>query len=145
MIAALSAPAPARAGSADEAIKARRSLFALMEFDLTRLAAMAKGDVAYEADQARRHAANLRSLTHYGFEDLFVAGSSNADKPGDTRALPAIWADGAAFGARAQGMRDAMAGLEAVAGDGRAQLGAGVAALGQSCVACHRENRAREF
>lgn len=144
-IVAIAAALPAAADLAKDSIDARRGFFTLLGVETGPLAAMAKGEIDYDPEQARRHAGNLQALATYTFPDLFVAGSSNADHPGSTRAQPEIWADGSTFAAKAQGLRDAVASLQSVAAEGRAALGGGVGALGASCTACHRAYRAREF
>lgn len=144
VVAALAA-ASAQADPADDAIKARRGFFTLLGAEIGPLGAMAKGEAPYDADKARRHAANLQALSGYRFGDLFVAGSSNADKPGATRAQPVIWTDAAGFGEKAEGLVAAIGALQGVAGEGQAALAGGVGALGKACGACHETYRAKEF
>lgn len=144
-VAAAFAAASAQADSADDAIKARRGFFTLLGAEIGPLGAMAKGEAPYDADAAKRHAANLRALSGYRFSDLFVAGSSNADKPGATRAQPVIWTDASGFAQKAEGLVAAITALQGVAGEGRAALGGGVGALGKTCGACHDDYRAKEF
>jgi len=139
------AAAAAKADPADDAIKARRGFFTLLGAEIGPLGAMAKGEAPYDADAAQRHAANLQALSGYRFGDLFVAGSSNDDKFGDTRALPVIWTDTAGFSEKAGGLVAAIGALQGVAGEGQAALAGGVGALGKSCGACHDTYRAKEF
>jgi len=139
------AAASAQADPADDAIKARRGFFTLLGAEIGPLGAMAKGESPYDADAAKRHAANLQALAGYRFGDLFVAGSSNDDKFGDTRALPVIWTDTAGFSEKAGGLVAAIGALQGVAGEGQAALAGGVGALGKSCGACHDTYRAKEF
>ncbi len=138
-------PMVAAADAADDAVKARRAYFTLMGANIGPLAAMAKGDVAYDAATAELHAANLGALGSMTIAPHFPAGTSKADRDGDTRALPAIWSDFDGFAAKAQGFAEAAAALQQVAGDGRAALGGGVQQVGASCKACHDDYRAQDF
>ena len=144
-VAAALAAASAQADPADDAIKARQGFFTLLGAEISPLAAMAKGEAPYDAALAQRHAANLQALSGYRFPDLFVAGSSNADKAGKTRAQPVIWSDAAGFSEKADGLVAAIAALQGVAGEGQASLAGGVGALGKACGACHESYRAKEF
>ena len=46
----------------DKAIKARQSVMQLLSFNLGKLGAMVKGDMAYDADQAMIAANNLKAV-----------------------------------------------------------------------------------
>ena len=133
------------AQSVDDAIAARRGFFSMINFNLAPLAAMAKGEMPYDAAKARQASANLSALGSVAIEGLFPAGSSNADKAGATRALPAIWSDTADFASKVNGLRNGIAAMATAVEGGQSALGAGVQALGGSCAACHRPYRAREF
>lgn len=138
-------PDLAAAQSADTAIAARRGFFQLMDLNLAVLDAMAKGDVPFDAAKAGTAAANLTALTGYALPDLFVAGSSQNEKKGATRARPEIWANTADFAAKFKGLQEAIPVMAAAAGKGRAEIGAAMQTVGGACVACHRGYRARDF
>jgi cytochrome c556 len=138
-------PSLADAQSADGAIRARRGYMQLISYNFGPLAAMAKGDIAYDAATAEAYAANLSTLAAYDASNLFPEGSSNADKPGDTRALPALWANMDDVGRQLTGFREAVAAISAAAGQGRGALGPAVATLGGTCGDCHDDFRARDF
>lgn len=142
-LAALPVMAPAQ--SADDAIAARRGFFQLVGLNFGPLVAMARGDIAYDAAAAEANAANLSALSFYAVPGLFAEGTSNADKPGATRALPAIWTSGEDVAAKIAAWREAVAAMQTVAPMGRAELGQAVAALGGTCQACHTSYRARDF
>jgi len=72
-------------------------------------------------------------------------GTSNADLPGKTRALPAIWENLAAFQEKGMAYRDAVVALNTVAGTGAEALAPAVGKLGGTCKACHDDYRAKDF
>lgn len=144
MVAALGAVAAA-ADTGDDVVQARRGYFKMLGLEVGPLGAMAKGEIAYDAAVAQGHADDLATLAGYGYGDLFLDGTSQDDRVGDTRALPAIWTDAAGFAAKAQGFAEAAAALQAAAGGGRAALGPAVGAVGAACKACHDSYRARDF
>ncbi len=137
--------APAFADPVEDAIKARRGYFTLLGANIGPLAAMAKGEIEYDAEAAATHAGNLEALGGYMVAPHFPEGSSNADKPGDTRAQPAIWSDFSGFAAKFGDYKAAVAGLPAKVSGGRAELGAALGAVGGTCKACHDDYRAKDF
>ena len=145
LCAAAAVPTFAAADMADSAIKARRGYYQLLGWNFGPLVAMAKGERAYDAAAADAYAANLSALSFYDIPNLFPEGSSNADKPGDTRALPAIWANMDDVGQKIANFRNAVSAISEQAGQGRAALGPAVAELGKTCGACHDDYRARDF
>jgi cytochrome c556 len=145
LCAAAAVPTFAAADMADSAIKARRGYMQLIGYNFGPLAAMAKGDLEYDAAAAEAYAANLSALSFYDIPNLFPEGSSNADKPGDTRALPALWSDMDGVGRQIVTFKAAIAAISEQAGQGRAALGPAVAELGKTCGACHDDYRARDF
>ena len=138
-------PTLASADMIDDAIKARRGYYQLLGFSFGPLVAMARGDIDYDAEAANGHASNLAALSFYDLNDLFPAGSSNADRPGDTRALPAIWDNLDDVGQKVTAFKAAVSGMSEAAGQGRQALGAAVQDLGRTCQACHDDYRARDF
>jgi len=127
----------------DKAIATRQGFMKLVVWEAGPLFGMAKGAMAYNADTAKTHAANLKALVQYPVETLFLPGSSSADRPGKTRSLPEIWKDGAGFTKAFQGWRSAIDGVVDAAGKGQGELAAAVGALGKSCGVCHKPFRAK--
>ena len=109
------------------------------------LAAMAKGEVDYNADAAAAHAKDLKTLTGYTISDLFAPGTSNADLPGKTRAKPAIWEDMPGFQEKAKAFVAAVDNLNENAGNGLDALRPAVGKLGAACKGCHDDFRAKDF
>lgn len=138
-------PTLGAAQSIDSAIAARTGFMDVLAFTAAPLAAMAKGDMPWDADRAKRAGADLTRLAGYDIEALFPAGSSNEDKKGSTRALPAIWSDPAGFARQVEDLRKGIAALAAAVESGPSALGEGMQTFGATCAACHRAYRAREF
>lgn len=141
----LTAALPAFADNIDDAIKARQGYYQVVKLNAGALFAMAKGDVPYDADAATSHARNLELLSQLNNSAMWPAGSSNADRPGKTRALPVIWTTFPAVGEKAQAFDDATAKLAMTAGGGLDSLRADIGALGASCKGCHDTYRAKAF
>jgi cytochrome c556 len=129
----------------DKAISQRRGLMQLISGAFGPLAGMAKGEIAYDAEAAELSAANLRALTSYNPTGLFLAGTSNADKPGKTRAQPAIWSELEEFVEYWGKVGDAAAKLADAAGQGQEALAAAVGETGKACGECHDDFRAKDF
>lgn len=129
----------------EDVVEARRAYFTLVGFNMDQLAAMAKGEVEYNAETAKAAAANLQALTSMAPKALYAPGTSNADVAGKTRALPAIWSDFAGYQEKGKAFRQAVVALNEVAGNGRADLGKAVMTLGGTCKGCHSSYRAKGF
>jgi cytochrome c556 len=126
--------------------KARRGYFQLIGLEMGGLAAMAKGQVDYSAEDVRAHLANLAVLTQgYNTSGLFKEGTSNDDLLGETRALPEIWSDNAGFMAKFKDMADAIKAIEGPATTDLDGLRASMGQLGGTCKACHDKYRAKDF
>ncbi len=128
----------------DKAILARQGYMKLVVWEAGPLFGMAKGDMDYNADEAKARAANLKALSQYPVENLFLPGTSNADRPGKTRSLPAIWQDSAGVTKAYEQWRSAIDGVVDAAGKGQNELATAVGALGKSCGACHKPYRAKK-
>ena len=138
-------PGAALAQSPSDLVDLRQGFFNLLGANVGPLAAMAKGEIEYDADRAATLARNLAALGAYNPVGLFPAGTSNADLPGETRALPAIWDNVPDVGAKWGAYAAAAQQLAAVAGDGRAALGGALGPLGGDCQDCHKAYRAEDF
>jgi cytochrome c556 len=136
---------PAQADDAERATYARQGLMNLISWEAGPLFGMAKGEVAYDAEAAKAHAANLASLTHYPLPGLFLPGTSKPDRPGKTRALPDIWADPAKFGQAYEAFQAAAAKVAEEADKGQPELAAAVGEMGKACGGCHKPFRADDY
>ncbi|MBU2962410.1 cytochrome c [Citreicella sp. C3M06] len=148
LIATLAAAVPATmalAQSAENTLKARQGFFQLISFEMGGLAAMAKGDVEYDAEAASAHAADLSTLMSLHIADYFAPETSNADLPGKTRAQPVIWEDMDGFMEKATALNAAVETMAGAAGNGLDALRPAVGQLGGTCKACHDDYRAKSF
>lgn len=141
----LIAPALAQAAEPADIAAARIGYFSLVNLEMGGLAAMAKGEAPYDADRAKALAGDLGTLSEYLHDDLLAPGTSNADLAGKTRALPAIWEQTDDYRAKGMAFREAVVGLNEVAGQGQEALAAAVGKVGGTCKACHDSYRAKDF
>jgi len=128
----------------EKAIGTRQGFMKLIVWEAGPLFGMAKGDVPYDAEAAKMHAANLKILTSYPFPSLFPSGTSNADYPGKTAALPKIWEDMGGFEKAFEGLQLAAAGMADAAGNGQEALAGAVGGLGKACGGCHNPYREKK-
>lgn len=136
---------PAFADDIDDTIKARQGYYKLVKHNAGVLFGMAKGDIPYDSEKAATHAGNLETLSQLNAGSLFPAGSSKADRPGKTRALPVIWSTFPAIGEKAQAFGEATNKIAASAGLGLDALRADIGGLGATCKGCHETYRAKDF
>lgn len=129
----------------EDVAAARRGYFQLLGLEMGPLAAMAKGEIAYDADAAQAHASDIKLLSDYLHDDILAAGTSNADLPGKTRALPKIWEDMVGYGEKAAAFKEAAANIASAAGGGKDALAPAVGQLGGTCKGCHDTYRAKDF
>jgi cytochrome c556 len=128
----------------ENAIAARQGAMNIHAWEAGPLFAMAKGDIAYDAEAAAEHAGALRALLNYDETRLFPEGSSNADMPDKTRALPAIWERPDEFREDFEDLRSAVDTLAAEAGNGPEAFTAAIGPLGNACGDCHETFRQKE-
>ena len=145
LLAAGAAAGAAIAHSDNDFVKARQAYFTLLGANTGPLAAMAKGEIDYDAATAELHAANLAEMAAYNPTPHFPAGTAKEDLPGETRALASIWSDMDGFMERVAQFNEAVDALQGAAGAGRGELGQAVGRLGASCKACHDDYRAADF
>lgn len=142
IIAATAGLAFAGGHGGNPAVKARQSHMQLNGFNLGVIGAMAKGEVAYNADAATAAANNLVALASINQMSYWPAGSDNGALGDETKALPAIWADFPGVMEKVQAVSSAVAELAAVAGTGQEALGPALGAVGNACNECHKAYRA---
>ncbi len=124
-------------------ITARQSHMKLYQHNIAVLGAMAQGNIDYDADAAAAAAGNLAALSTLNQSTYWPLGSDSASVEG-TRALPAIWENGDDVMAKAAALAEAAAALNAVAGNGLAEMQAALGPVGQACGACHQTYRKRD-
>jgi cytochrome c556 len=128
----------------EKAMENRQGLMRLIVWEAGPLFGMASGDMAYDAAAAEAHAANLAALSQYPYPRLFLPGTSDADHPGKSCALPEIWSETAKFSQTYEEFGATIADLGEVAGDGQEALAAAVGEMGKACGSCHKGFRAKD-
>jgi cytochrome c556 len=128
----------------EKAIQARKGAMNIHLWEAGPLFAMAKGDVAYDAEAAAGHATALQALLNYDETRLFPEGSSNAEMGDKTRALPAIWERPDEFHAAFEDLREAVVTLAADAGEGQEAFTAAMGPVGKACGDCHESFRQKQ-
>jgi len=143
LLAPMIASAQDKPDAGAKAIATRQGYMKLVLWDAGPLFGMAKGKVAYDAEAAAAHAADLSALSHNSFPELFLPGTSQADRPGKTCALPDIWEDNAKLEQAFENFGAAIAALGDAAGNGQPALAAAVGEMGKACGGCHKPFRAK--
>ncbi|MBN2905455.1 MAG: cytochrome c [Rhodobacteraceae bacterium] len=138
-------PAASFAADLEGVVEARRGFYDLLGANMGALVSMVKGETEYEGAAAQSYADNMLLLTKYNMGHLYAPGTSNADMPGKTRALPAIWENGAGVQEKGMAFVKAVEALNEVAGMDKADLGKAVQTLGGTCKSCHDDFRAKDF
>jgi cytochrome c556 len=137
LVASLAVPAMAQFQKPEDAIKYRKAALSVMGTHFSRIGAMANGRVPFDAAVAAENAAVVEALSKLPF----TAFGPGTDK-GDTRALPAIWSEQAAFRQAADKMQAEVSKLAAAAKTGNLEsVKATFGTAAQSCKACHDNYR----
>jgi cytochrome c556 len=128
------------AAADDNAVKYRQHTMDAIGGHMGALAEIVKGEVDHK-DHLPVHVASLAALSGLA-PDLFGADSREG---ADTKALPKIWEDPAAFKERLTAFRTAATDLDAVvkAGD-MTKFPPAFGALGKSCKACHDDFKKKD-
>lgn len=130
------------AGEFDRQIKARQAVMQLYAFNLGQLGAMAKGDVAYDADKAGVAAANLNALVNMNNGAMWPQGSHMKANPGVTWAKEENWTMYPKAAEKGMALKAAAATMASEAGKGLDALRAAIGPVGGSCQGCHETFRA---
>jgi cytochrome c556 len=125
-------------------IEARQSFMHVYRFNLGLLGAMAKGEMAYDAELATAAANNLLAASKMNNRAMWPAGSDMgaAGYEGVTWAKPGIWSSNSEIGQKSKNLVAALEGMAAVAGDGLGALRGNMGAVGDGCKGCHESYRA---
>ena len=120
----------------------RQSYFTLVAMNFGPLAAMAKGDMPFDAKMAEGFASDLADVTELNLMRGFAPGS---DK-GTTRAKPEIWSNLDDFKSKLEDMRREADKLEDIAEEGDPKaIAMQTGAVGKTCKACHDEYKAKDY
>lgn len=136
---ALPVVASAQFKKPDDAIEYRQAAFFLMGQHFGRLGAMAKGEIPFDAAQAKKDIAVFNAVQALPF-DAFGAGTETGHH---TKARPDVWKDSAKFDAARQKFLDAAPQLNADAAQSQDSLKKAVGAVGSTCKGCHDDFRAK--
>lgn len=133
------APAMAQFKNAEDTIKYRKAVFAVMGQHFGQIGAMANGRAPFDAQKAKDDAAMVLSLSQLPW----VAFGPGTDL-GDTKAKAEIWQEPAKFKAAADKTRVELGKLDVAAKTGNIdQIKTAFGAAGQSCKACHDAYRGK--
>ena len=127
------------------AVKARIAYMQLNGFFMGQLAAVAKGQVPYDAAQATGVAKSLLALSNMDAGAMWPPGSDNQALPGKTRAKPELWTTFPAVMEKANALNTALEAMVVAAGTDLASLQGAFGAVGAGCGGCHRSFRAENF
>ncbi len=128
----------------EKAIKARQGEMQLRAFNAGPLFGMAKGQVDYDAELAKKLAGNLKLMLDLDNGRAWAPGSHNGAYPGKTTALPKIWDTYPEISEYGKNYAKAVNELAALAGNGRDALKSKIGDLGKACKACHDDFREKQ-
>lgn len=128
----------------DKAIKARQSVMQLLSFNLGKLGAMVKGDMAYDAEQATIAANNLKAVAHIRQDAMWPQGTAmeDAGMEGKTWAKKAAWDTFPEVTKKHEALVAAADKMAEAAGGGVDAIKGAIGAVGASCKGCHENFRA---
>lgn len=127
-----------------KAIKARKGEMQVRAFNFGPLVAMAKGKMDYDAELAKKLAANLQTLTQLDNGRMWPKGSGKDAYPDDTTTIPELWSTYPKISEAGKKYKDAVDGMAANAGNGLDALRKQVSAMGKSCKGCHDDFREKD-
>lgn len=125
-----------------ETVEARKAYFKSIGGVMKPMSGLAK---SFDAEAAKAEADKLRAVLATDIATLFVPGTSDADLPGQTRAMAVIWEKPEDFAAKSTAMTTAGASLIAAADAGdAAAFATAFGQMGGTCKACHDSYRLPE-
>ncbi len=129
------------------AVKARIAYMQLNGFYMSQLAAIAKGDVAYDPAQATGAAKSLLALATMDVSAMWPPGSGNDNEAlkGKTRAKPEIWSTYPKVAEKATALTTALEAMVEAAGKDLPSLQVALGDVGAGCGGCHKAFRAERF
>lgn len=126
-----------------DAVEMRHGLMLQMATEMSKVGAMSKDEIPYDAAAASKAAANIAAIASVLSMDQFPAGSEY-QKTTDSFALPAIWTAQDDFLQRIADLNTAAAAFQTAAGTDLDSLKAGMGGIGGACAACHKVYRQPE-
>lgn len=129
--------AQAQFAKVEDAVKYRKSSFALMGAHFSRVGAVVKGEKPYDKAAVEADVAIVEMMSKLPWA-AFPAGSATAD----SKAKPEIWKEQEKFKAASEKMQAEVAKLSTAAKSGDlGMIKTAFGAAGQSCKACHDDYR----
>ena len=127
-----------------KAAKARQSVMQLYSFNLGKLGAMVKGEMDYDADQAKIAADNLVAAASIRQDAMWPEGTAmeDAGMEGKTWAKKAAWDTYPEVANKHKALQEAAAKMAEAAGGGVDAIKAAIGGVGGSCKGCHDDFRA---
>ncbi|SDL09507.1 c-type cytochrome [Aliiruegeria lutimaris] len=135
---ALSVPSIAAADAATDAVKARQEHMKSYGKQMATFAAMAKGEVEYDAAAAQAAAETLAELIKADQSGFWLPGTSADDMPGVSYASADLWNEFDKAGAIGGELAAAVATMQEVAGNGKGEMAQALGGIGKNCQACHK-------
>ena len=128
----------------DKAIKARQAVMQLYSFNLGKLGAMVKGEMEYNADQAKMAADNLVKAASIGQDAMWPEGTAIEDPgmEGKTWAKKDAWTTYPEVANKHKDLQAAAAKMAEAAGGGVDAIKGAIGGVGGSCKGCHEKFRA---
>jgi len=128
----------------DKAIQARQSVMRLLSFNLGKLGAMVKGDMAYDVDQAKIAADNLKAVAHIRQDAMWPAGTAMEEPgmKGKTWAKKAAWDTYPEVAKKHEALVAAADKMADAAGGGVDAIKGAIGGVGGACKGCHENFRA---
>jgi len=128
----------------DKAIKARQAVMQLYSFNLGKLGAMVKGEMDYDAAQAKLAADNLVKAASIGQDAMWPEGTAmeDAGMEGKTWAKKAAWDTYPEVANKHKALQEAAAKMADAAGGGVDAIKTAIGGVGGSCKGCHEDFRA---
>lgn len=134
----------AQGGSAADAepfakeINARKAVMQVQAFNIGILAAMAKGQMPYDAKKAQDAADNLNAAANMKNSAMWPEGSDVGALGNRTRAKPEAWTKYPMVAEQSKALKAAAAKMAAAAGNGLDAVKVNMKAIGESCGGCHK-------
>ena len=140
MAVALALPVAAQAqDAAAKAVAYRQGIMKANAWHIGPIAAMAKGEMAFDSASLQHHANALAALSR-----MIAEGFPEGSMTDTSKAKAEIWTDMAGFEAKAKALEDASAAFAAAAPTlTQETLGAALGPVGGACGGCHENFRAK--
>ncbi len=122
----------------DKEIKARKAAMQVQALNIGILAAMAKGEMPYDAKKAQDAADNLNAAVNMKNGAMWPEASDLGALGNRTRAKPEAWTKYPMVAEQSKLLKAAAATMAAEAGNGLDAVKANLKAVGEGCGGCHK-------